>query len=565
MTRTALATFLLGILSLASSTSAQPLFQAIYNNYSYIQPGMPNYGIAQGSVFVILRGGDSDLAESIASQGVPLQTSLAGVGITVTVGGVTTQAIPYYVSPSQITALLPSKTPLGNGLVKVFSGGNIRTTDAITVVQSAFGLATNPTPESFGVVMAAVAQNASEGSQLLSPTNAANPGEYLTLWGSGLGPVSGDETIYQTQTTLANIPVEVDIGGVNATVTYYGRSIYPGVDQINVIVPAGVSGCNVSVVVTAGGVPSNFATIPVATSGRLCSDPGLVPVTPSEYQTLLSRSDVGLGAISLTTFTNIGGSAGSDTSDSAYATFQEFSANQFGYTGFFQQPSIGSCLVRYDVNREPPLPPPPLISSSSPLNAGGQIHVNGPNGSLSLPRVLGTGSYTEPFGTSPAIVPSTGGTFTFDNGSGGTDVGAFTASLSGSLTTPLVWTNRSAITAVERAKGQSITWTGGSPGSYVSIFGYSSFAVGAPEGGNTFLYAYFTCSAPVSDGQFTVPATVLESLPATISVPLVPNGPLLPSGYLYVASGTIQRFSAPGLDLGLLFFGAGSGISVPLK
>jgi hypothetical protein len=48
-------------------------------------------------------------------------------------------------------------------------------------------------------------------------------------------------------------------------------------------------------------------------------------------------------------------------------------------------------------------------------------------------------------------------------------------------------------------------------------------------------------------------------------VPLVPNGPLLPSGYLYVASGTIQRFSAPGLDLGLLFFGAGSGISVPLK
>jgi uncharacterized protein (TIGR03437 family) len=72
-----------------------------------------------------------------------------------------------------------------------------------------------------------------------------------------LGPVSGDETQYQFPANLTNILIEVDIGGVNATVTYHGRSIYPGVDQINVIVPPGVSGCNVSVAVTAGGVVSN--------------------------------------------------------------------------------------------------------------------------------------------------------------------------------------------------------------------------------------------------------------------------------------------------------------------
>jgi len=71
------------------------------------------------------------------------------------------------------------------------------------------------------------------------------------------------------------------------------------------------------------------------------------------------------------------------------------------------------------------------------------------------------------------IGPRAGGTFTFDNGSGGPDVGAFKASFSESLTTPLIWTNASAIVAIDRAKGQSITWTGGIPESYVSISGYS--------------------------------------------------------------------------------------------
>ena len=36
-----------------------------------------------------------------------------------------------------------------------------------------------------------VAQDDNEGGQLLSQANSANPGEYLTLWGSGLGPVYG--------------------------------------------------------------------------------------------------------------------------------------------------------------------------------------------------------------------------------------------------------------------------------------------------------------------------------------------------------------------------------------
>jgi uncharacterized protein (TIGR03437 family) len=262
------------------SMDAQQIGPVVSNNYSYVEAGMPGYGIAQGSIFTI-SGAPMPLSESTASQGVPLQTTLAGVTVTVTVGSVTTQAIPYYVSPGQITAILPSKTPVGAATITVNSG-RTSVSGPTTVVPSAFGMAT--------VSTAALAQDDSEGGQLLSQTNAANPGEYLTLWGSGLGPVSGDETQYQTPTNLTNIPIEVDIGGVSAAVTYHGRSIYPGVDQINVIVPPGLSGCNVSAAVTAGGVTSNFAAIPVAASGRTCSDPGLLPFAAGGYQALLGSA-----------------------------------------------------------------------------------------------------------------------------------------------------------------------------------------------------------------------------------------------------------------------------------
>lgn len=74
----------------------------------------------------------------------------------------------------------------------------------------------------------------------------------------------------------------------------------------------------------------------------------------------------------------------------------------------------------------------------------------------------------------------------------------------------------------------------------------------------------FRRAMPLTAGQFTVPLAVLESLPPTgtrLGEYLSPTG----NGYLYVASGNLQRFSAPGLDLGLVFFAAGSGISVPFK
>src|SRR5690242_19377713 len=176
---------------------------------------MPNYGIAQGSIFdvfgVNLATATSDL------QSVPLQKTLSGTSVQITISGVTTQALLYFVSPTQIAGVLPSATPAGTGQLSVTVNGQTGPAAAITVVHSAFGLISLN-----GVGNGPIAAMDIRG-QYLGLTNAANPGDVITLWGSGLGPVTGDESIAQLPVNMAG-PAEVDIGGFAATVQYAGRS-----------------------------------------------------------------------------------------------------------------------------------------------------------------------------------------------------------------------------------------------------------------------------------------------------------------------------------------------------
>ncbi|MDE3164772.1 MAG: hypothetical protein KGN36_03125, partial [Acidobacteriota bacterium] len=91
-----------------------PVVKSIQNNYSNIGAGLPNYGIAPGTLFVIYGTGLADASaqavlQSSASPGIP--TTLNGASITVTVNGVTTQPGIYYATATQIAAVLPAATP----------------------------------------------------------------------------------------------------------------------------------------------------------------------------------------------------------------------------------------------------------------------------------------------------------------------------------------------------------------------------------------------------------------------------------------------------------------------
>jgi hypothetical protein len=97
-----------------------------------------------------------------------------------------------------------------------------------------------------------------------------------------------------------------------------------------------------------------------------------------------------------------------------------------------------------------------------------------------------------------------------------------------------VWSNQDQITTVTRSEGVTVQWTGGDPATQVGIVGFSSS--GATAGG-------FICMQQASAGQFTVPAIVLQRLPATASGA---------AGTLSLNNSKIGTFTAPNLDAGYI-------------
>ncbi len=473
--------------------STVPKITGVQNNYSYLTPGLPNYGIAPGTLFII-KGATLASATSVSalqdpSVGIP--TLLNGASVSVTVGGVTTTPGIYYAIATQIAAVLPSNTPAGTGTVTVTYAGAASNAQSIVVVPTALGLDTYyGTGSGLGV-----ATNATTGT-LYSYTNSIPPGTTVVLWGSGLGSTGDSDTKNTSTPHAVSNPPTFYVGGVQVAPAYAGRSVYPGVDQINLTIPTNApTGCGISVVAVSGSgssaIVSNNITLPIGNG--VCSDP-LLGYNGNQLS----------GGSTQATNVNIGGvSIGQSTSPQGEMTFVSASFDNIVTPAGSSAPnsvvSLGSCFVSTPAGGGGPIP------TITGLDAG-TITVTGPAGSQPLTEVANpltnapTGAYSAQVANS--FLPPTGGAFTF-TGSGGKDVGSFTASLSfGNI---LTWTNMSSITTVSRATGQNITWSGGTPSSTVYVTGSSS-ANGAS--------ATFVCYAPVSAGQLTVPNYVLLALPA---------------------------------------------------
>jgi uncharacterized protein (TIGR03437 family) len=505
----------------ASGAFAQPSVSLIQNNYSYVLPGMPNYGIAQGAIFDIFGKGLAPAPSTL--QNVPLPVVLNGTSVNISVNGVTTRAILYFVSQTQIAAILPSTTPAGTGQLTVSVGVDTSPAVAIKVVQSAFGMLTLNAGGSGPAAAFDVKSN------YLGFTNAANPGEVIILWGSGLGPAAGNETLTQVPVNLIDIPIEVDIGGIPATVAYHGRSIYPGLDQINVVVPAVTPGCYVSVAVRSGNIMSNFATIPVAASGRICSEP-VLSQSASQMQSLASKAAFNLGTIQ---FGETVSSVYTDTTNIGFSrlTGAQFAASQPGSVA-----SLGSCAV-YNISQGTVNNPVQAVA----LDAGAAINVQGPVLSTSIPFTNGAYNASTEYRSSAL----TSGTYTF-TGSGGRDIGSFKAQLAiAGSNGGFTWSTSDNKAAATRSQGVTVTWTGNalnSATSFVQISGTSLTILSGSTVG-----AVFYCSAPASAGQFTVPASVLLALPATPAGDLASRSSLTAGQFLFP-----QTFTGDNIDVGLI-------------
>jgi uncharacterized protein (TIGR03437 family) len=496
-----------------------PVVSAVVNNYSNINPGAPNFGIAPGTLIVIY-------GSSLAASGGPttlqdpskaLPQTLSGSSVAVTVNGTTVHPGFYYAFPGQIAVVLPSSTPVGTGTITVTYNNQASAAFPLKVVASAFGF------DYYGGTLAAVTDNAD--GHLINIGNSAKPGETIVFWGAGLG-ADTKNTDLGPPTTYDNLSyiTALYFGSVQVPIAYQGRSPYQGVDQVVVTVPSNApTGCGVSVAALSGSIVSNFVTIPISSGGGTCTDGSLSPISATEAATLAGQGTVKFGAVQIGQITQPNMTP--TLVDSADAIFYAITGSSLTGYQSSSRPSLGSCYVTQSAAATVT-----SLFTFTGLNAG-TVTVQGPVGSAQTLTTYSAapGAYVdEPLPT--GFIPSSGGTFTFTgSGASGTNtVGAFTQGVS--MPSPLVWTNASSIGTVTRSQGVTVNWTNGGTG-YVEIAGGS-----VSTSGSSVFSTDFVCNAPASAGTFTVPPSVLLALPVG-------------TGALEVGSYTFpQLFSVSGLD-----------------
>jgi uncharacterized protein (TIGR03437 family) len=196
-------------------------------------------GLAQGSIFVAF-GSNLGLPELVhAAIPYPTQLPFDAGGTQVSFrsieSGQTFQAYLIHSSATQVAGIIPSDIPLGFAEVRVSYNGMESDPTLAGISDVWVGLFT---VGQNGRGPAVVQNYESSVAQPLNKlTRPAAPGQYLILWGTGLGPIDGPDNVGPAVGNLRE-DVAVRIGGVEVPAEYAGRSPeFPGVDQINVRIP----------------------------------------------------------------------------------------------------------------------------------------------------------------------------------------------------------------------------------------------------------------------------------------------------------------------------------------
>jgi len=169
-------------------------------------------------------------------------------------------------SSLQVWAVIPIDAPLGSATIKVQAFSGVNYPPAIQIEAIAPGIFTR---NNLGYGLASALDKDGAPIRL---TNAAQPGHEVSLYATGLGGLTTSD-------------VSVEIAGEQAVVMFAGPQGYPGLDQINLVVPQDAfQGCYVPVVLRVQGVASNMATLSIGSDPGSCAHP--FGLTPSELAIL---------------------------------------------------------------------------------------------------------------------------------------------------------------------------------------------------------------------------------------------------------------------------------------
>lgn len=568
--------------------AAQPSVYSAVNSASYDRSAL-----AQGSLFVIF-GSSMGPDKLVQSSSFPLQTTLAGTSVRVVSGGTTVQCPLIYTSASQVAAILPSNTPVGQATVSVSYNGK----SSIDY----FGPYINIVPGSVGVYTLNSQGNgpgvftALDGT-VASFTKSAKSGDTYTLWATGVGPISGDDAL---PPSVRNVPgVEVFVGTQSARVLYAGASpCCAGLNQISFTIPPVTDTCFMPVLVRSSGILSNVVTLPVNSRNGACSDTG--PALPSGIYTRalngaslkVGTLDIGpVGVMARLGFGRVGYYAarlsealGTPVSEQdAAALLRALDAksragarhamwkyrkrwaaldpkvrallldppnlSQLGASAGFGIssrtggvaallsgliPPVGACTLAHNFSYA--LTP----ARSRALDAGPSLALTSSTSQTTMARLQG-GQYQGMLTPSMKGPNVPAGVYTI-GGKGGRDIASFTVSLT--VGASVVWSNKPATgTSLNPEQGLTVAWLGGSVPGHVLIGGYQN------DG------RAFFCNEDTAKGTFNIPGVFLSAFsPASGAVTL------------FMGQNPLEHpVTIPGLDLAWIIDSSSDSVQMTLK
>ncbi len=218
--------------------------------------------IASGSLASAFGSGLAPRTESASSSTLP--TSLGGTSVQIQdSAGVAKPAVLSYASAGQVNFLVPDG--LANGTATVIvqpenSGAISTTVNVATVAPAVFNL------NAGGLAAALVLRVKADGSRVTEPIYQLDGTGAVVAKPISLGPDSEQVYVLLFGTGLRQgTGTRVKIGGMDAPVIYSGaQGEFPGLDQVNALVPRSLAGAgSVSVDVVVSGVSAASARITV--------------------------------------------------------------------------------------------------------------------------------------------------------------------------------------------------------------------------------------------------------------------------------------------------------------
>jgi hypothetical protein len=423
---------------------------------------------------------------------------------------------------------LPADLPLGPATLTLHFNEGLSSSAEVEIVPLDFALYT--LGPGYGP---ALAQNikVGEGIQPNGLTTPVHPGDFLTLWGTGLG-------------TAPSAEVKVLLGGQPVPVVYAGPApVYESLDQINVFVPEDapiLDDCYATLVVEIGDYRSNGTSVSKTGAGA-CSHP--LTLTFDQMQLLDQGGRVPFGEIGVASYAGTSGATPQDwvrgllQTEATRATFLNFDAAAIARLSRRQNetPTLG-CTVNPNGRGATG-----VIYASGSVSIGSHLTLSGPEGKIAflLPAdPLLAGYYAQTLSSSgfaqdPSLLPApylAPGDWLID-APGSPQVEGFRLRLQ--LPPHVQLANPGALRTVNRNADLTIEWN---PNGFrasdilrITLSGASGVTAG-PETAASPLT--LTCSAPALDGRLTIPSAMLRdfaadgpnSLPGTL-LSFFLNGP----------------------------------------